>query len=103
MLIDREYYTKTLCMSELRVMRTRLAQTHYFDALGGSAYASIVWASCGSATVHTHGRTYEFAEGSLFYIPEGLQFSAVWNGTPGIEFYSFHIYNHKLDLKNTAR
>lgn len=103
MLIDREKYTKTLCMSELHAVRTRLAQTHYFDAMDGAAYAGIVWACRGSATVHTHGRTYEFAEGSLFYIPEGLQFSAVWSGTPGIEFYSFHIYNHKLDLKNTAR
>lgn len=103
MLIDRKRYTKTLCMSELRVMRTRLAQTHYFDARGGSDYASFVYARQGEAAVHTLGRTQDFAEGSLFYIPEGQRFSAVWSGSPGIEFFSLHIINHKLDLQNTAR
>jgi len=103
MLIDRKMYTKSLCMSELRVMRTRLAQTHFFDARSGPDYASFVFVRQGTATVHTLGRTLEFAEGSLFYIPEGQRFSAVWNGAPGIEFFSLHIINRKLDLQTATR
>lgn len=103
MLVDRKAYTKTLCMSELRVQRTRLAQTHYFDAKSGSGYASFVYARQGTAAVNTMGRTMEFTEGSLFYIPEGQRFSAVWSGSPGIEFFSLHIINRKLDLQKTDR
>lgn len=102
MLIEQKIYKKTLCMTELRVLRTHLAQTHFFDSRGGSAYASIVWAAQGSVAIHTYGRTIEFSEGTLFYIPEGQRFSAVWSGSPEIEFFSFHIFNHKLDLKNTT-
>ena len=103
MLIDQKRYKKTLCMSELRVGRLRMAQTHCFSPERGLEYTSFVFVCRGSVAVHTFGRTLEFSEGSLYYIPEGRHFTSVWHGSPEIEFIYFHIYNRKLDLANTDR
>ncbi|MBQ3127258.1 MAG: helix-turn-helix domain-containing protein [Clostridia bacterium] len=103
MFISSTIYTKTLCMSELRVGRLRMAQTHYFDTSRGSDYTSFVFARRGAVSIHTLDRTLDFAEGSLIYIPEGQRFTAVWRGSPEIEFLHFHIINRKLDLANTDR
>lgn len=103
MLTERTAYTKSLCMSELRVMRTRLTQTHYFDAREGSAYTSFVFAQSGGVTLNTMGRRLTAEAGSLLYIPEGQRFHAVWQGDPEIEFFSLHIIHKKIDLANTDR
>ncbi|MBQ8398045.1 MAG: helix-turn-helix transcriptional regulator [Clostridia bacterium] len=103
MFVSSKIYTKTLCMSELHVGHRRMAQTHYFDTANGSEFTSFVFVRRGAVAVHTLGRTLEFAEGSLIYIPEGQRFTAVWRGSPEIEFFNFHIINRKLDLANTDR
>lgn len=103
MLVDRTSYTKTLCMSELRVMRTRLAQTHYLDPRNGSAFSSFVFILRGTVTLNTLGRHLTAEPGMLVYIPEGQRYHAVWRGSPEIEFLSFHIINKKIDLTATPR
>ncbi len=103
MFVSSTIYTKTLCMSELHVGHRRMVKTHYFDTSNGSEYTSFVFVRRGAVSIHTLGRTLEFDEGSLIYIPEGQHFTAVWRGSPEIEFLHFHIINRKLDLANTDR
>ena len=92
-----EIHTKKLCMTELEVRRSLFESNHYFDASDGSANSSFIYIAQGNLTVNTKGKRLELSEGDLFYIPEGIHYTAIWNGSPQIEYYNFNVVSNSYD------
>lgn len=92
-----EIYTKKLCMTELEVRHSRFESSHYFDASTGSANSSFVFIVQGSLTINSGAGKLNLEKGDLFYIPEGVRYTAVWSGDPQIEYYNFNVVSNSYD------
>ncbi len=98
----REEYTKKLCMNELAVSRCIPDDCVYFEAENGAAHARFCFIMRGEVTVGTTLRQMTYPAGTLFYIPEGVNYSASWQGEDGILFYAIDIISKKYDVNSTG-
>ena len=100
---NRRIYSKKLCMTELETEHTVLDCGNYFESVEGRESASFVYIVHGEIVLNTVGQKVGAASGSLLYIPEGVRYNAIWQGTPEIEYYAFHIISKSYDITNTVR
>ncbi len=91
-------FSKHLCMTDLQVQLLEYSHHHFFDATGGKSNSSICYLEKGSLTLQSLHSTLILPEGSLFYIPDGARYHALYTGTPEIKQYCFHIIQRKFDL-----
>ncbi len=96
----REVYSKKLCMNELAAVYFKTDDSVYFEAEETAAHASFRYIVQGEVCISTTMRQLILSRGTLYYIPEGISFSAAWQdgGDGGIEFYSFDIISDKYDV-----
>ena len=92
-----EIYTKKLCMTELEVRHSRFESSHYFDASAGSVNSSFIYIVQGNLSINAGVEKLELEKGDLFYIPEGIRYTAVWSGNPQIEYYNFNVVSNSYD------
>ncbi len=92
-----EIHKKKLCMTELEVRHSIFESSHYYDASAGSPSSSFICIVSGSLTVNAGANKLELAEGDLFYIPEGVRYTAIWSGNPRIEYYSLNVLSNSYD------
>ena len=92
-----EIHKKKLCMTELEVRRSVFEAHHYFDAGSGSKHSSFIYIVEGSLTINAGTSKLKLDEGDLFYIPEGIRYTAVWSGNPQIEYYNFNVVSNSYD------
>jgi len=84
-------------MTELEVRRSAFNTNHYFDASAGSANSSFVYIVNGRLTVNAGANRLELSCGDMFYIPEGVRYTAVWEGDPSIEYYNLNVVSNSYD------
>ena len=89
--------SKKMCMTEFGVQHSGFSGSHFYDAGAGKPNASFAFVVQGKVALASMKQRFELGEGSLFYIPEGARYSAVWSGSPEIEFYSIHIISKSRD------
>lgn len=92
-----EIHKKKLCMTELEVRRSVFEAHHYFDAGSGSRHSSFIYIVEGSLLINAGASKLKLTEGDLFYIPEGVRYTAVWSGNPQIEYYNFNVVSNSYD------
>ena len=92
-----EIHTKKLCMTELEVRRSVFETNHYFDASAGSVNSSFIYIVQGSLTINAGTKSLHLSCGDLFYIPEGVHYTAVWEGSPNIEYYNLNVVSNSYD------
>lgn len=80
-------YKKKICMSELTVAHSALDTDRFLDASAGNTDCRFVFIERGAVTVSTGQSRLCFKSGDLFYIPEATQYTAIWEGNAGIEYY----------------
>lgn len=101
-----EIHKKKLCMTELEVRRSTFAANHYFDASAGSQHSSFIYIVQGKLTINEGSNKLILSDGDLFYIPEGVHYTAVWAGDPHIEYYNLNVvsnsYNSSLSSGSFA-
>ena len=100
---QRVLHNKKLCMTELETEHTIFHRNNYFETVEGRVHSSFIYIVRGSVAINAVGHRLNANAGSLLYIPEGLRYSAVWQGVPQIEYYAFHIISKTFDLTNTDR
>ncbi len=98
----REEYTKKLCMNALAVSRCVPDECVYFETQDSTPHARFCFIVRGEVTVGTTMRQMTYAAGTLFYIPEGITYSASWQGEDGILFYAIDIISNKYDVNSTG-
>lgn len=91
-------FSKHLCMTDLQVQRLEYSHHHFFDASGGKSNSSLCYLEKGSLTLQSQHSTLILPEGSLFFIPDGARYHALYTGTPEIKQYCFNIIQRKFDL-----
>ena len=91
-------FSKHLCMTDLQVQLLEYDHHHFFDASGGKNNSSICYLEKGSLTLQSLQSTLVLPEGSLFFIPDGARYHAVYTGAPEIKQYCFNIIQRKFDL-----
>lgn len=94
--------SKKLCMTEFGAQHSSFSGSYYYDAGAEKPNASFVYVTKGSVILSSIQKRFEIGTGSLFYIPEGARYSAVWTGSPDIEFYSMHIISRSHDASMAA-
>lgn len=92
-----EIHKKKLCMTELEARHSIFETNHYFDASGGSRHSSFIYIVEGNLTVNASAYKLNLSEGDLFYIPEGIRYTAVWEGTPHVEYYNLNVVSNSYD------
>ena len=92
-----ETHTKKLCMTELEVRHSVFESSHYYDASAGSPSSSFIFIVSGNLTVNAGANRLELACGDLFYIPEGVRYTAIWSGNPRIEYYNLNVLSNSYD------
>jgi AraC-like DNA-binding protein len=92
-----EIHTKKLCMTELEVRRSVFEANHYFDASGGSPNSSFIYIVEGRLTINAGISKLNLSEGDLFYIPEGIRYTAIWEGNPHVEYYNLNVVSNSYD------
>lgn len=92
-----EIHAKKLCMTELEVRHSRFDSNHYFDASAGSQNSSFIYIVQGSLIINAGADRLNLIKGDLFYIPEGIRYTAVWSGNPQIEYYNFNVVSNSYD------
>lgn len=92
-----EIHTKKLCMTELEARRSVFESRHFFDASAGSPNSSFIYIEKGSLTVNSGADRLVLSQGDLFYIPEGVHYTAVWEGAPDIEYYNLNVVSNSYD------
>ena len=97
MLNNIEMHTKKLCMTELEVRRSVFETNHYFDASKGSPNSSFIYIVHGHLTINAGADKLALSCGDLFYIPEGIHYTAVWEGRPYIEYYNLNVVSNSYD------
>lgn len=90
-------HKKKLCMAELEVRHSFFDANHYFDASKGSAHSAFVAIFQGTLTINSGARRLELNEGDILYIPEGIHYSAVWEGAPHVEYYNLNVISNSYD------
>ena len=84
-------------MTELEVKHSIFESSHYYDASAGSQSSSFIYIVSGNLTINAGADKLELACGDLFYIPEGVRYTAVWNGDPRIEYYNLNVLSNSYD------
>lgn len=92
-----EIHKKKLCMTELEVRRSGFETKHYFDASTGSLNSSFIYIVHGHLTINAGTKKLMLTCGDLFYIPEGVHYTAVWEGRPYIEYYNLNVVSNSYD------
>ena len=92
-----EIHKKKLCMTELEVRHSIFETSHYFDASAGSQNSSFIYIVSGQLTINAGIQTLEIGEGELFYVPEGIHYTAIWSGRPHIEYYNLNVVSNSYD------
>ncbi len=97
-----EIHRKKLCMTELETRHSVFESKHYYDAGAGCPHSGFVYIVCGRLTVKNGSKTLLLQTGDLFYIPEGIRYTAVWQGKPNIDYYTFNIVSGSYDSSLAA-
>lgn len=84
-------------MTELEVGHSVFESSHYYDASAGSPSSSFICIVSGSLTINAGAYKLELAEGDLFYIPEGVRYTAIWSGNPQIEYFNLNVVSNSYD------
>ena len=92
-----EIHKKKLCMTELEVRHSVFESSHYYDASAGSPSSSFIYIVSGKLTVNAGAYKLELGTGDLFYIPEGVRYTALWSGNPRIEYYNLNVLSNSYD------
>ena len=92
-----EIHKKKLCMTELEVRRSVFEANHYFDASGGSKHSSFIYIVEGNLTINAGADKLSLHRGDLFYIPEGVRYTAIWEGEPHVEYYNLNVLSNSYD------
>ena len=92
-----EIHKKKLCMTELEVRRSVFEANHYFDASGGSKHSSFIYIVEGNLTINAGADKLNLHKGDLFYIPEGVRYTAIWAGDPHVEYYNLNVLSNSYD------
>ncbi len=92
-----EIHKKKLCMTEFEVRRSGFESQHYFDASTGSLNSSFIYIVHGHLTINAGTKKLMLTCGDLFYIPEGIHYTAVWEGRPHIEYYNLNVVSNSYD------
>lgn len=92
-----ETHKKKLCMTELEVRHSIFESSHYYDASAGSPNSSFIYIVHGHLTVNVGASKLILGCGDLFYIPEGVHYTAVWEGRPHIEYYNLNVVSNSYD------
>ena len=92
-----EIHKKKLCMTELEVRRSVFEANHYFDASGGSKHSSFIYIVEGNLTINAGADKLNLHKGDLFYIPEGVRYTAIWAGEPHVEYYNLNVLSNSYD------
>ena len=92
-----EIHKKKLCMTELEARHSVFETNHYFDASGGSRHSSFIYVVEGNLTINSGVDKLYLSNGDLFYIPEGVRYTAVWEGNPHVEYYNLNVMSNSYD------
>ena len=92
-----EIHKKKLCMTELETRHSIFETNHYFDASGGSKHSSFIYIVEGNLTINSGADRLKLSNGDLFYIPEGVRYTAVWEGNPHVEYYNLNVVSNSYD------
>ncbi len=92
-----EIHKKKLCMTELEVRHSFFEANHYFDASGGSSHSSFICIVQGNLTINAGTNKLDLKDGDLFYIPEGVRYTAIWEGRPHVEYYNLNVLSNSYD------
>lgn len=92
-----EIHTKKLCMTELEVRHSTFETSHYFDASAGSLNSSFIYIVHGHLSINAGKMKLNLGCGDLFYIPEGIHYTALWEGRPHIEYYNLNVVSNSYD------
>ncbi|MBQ8407566.1 MAG: helix-turn-helix transcriptional regulator [Clostridia bacterium] len=92
-----EIHKKKLCMTELEVRRSIFETNHYFDASAGSSNSSFIYIVQGRLTINAGAKKLALTCGDLFYIPEGVHYTAIWEGDPHVEYYNLNVVSNSYD------
>ena len=92
-----EIHKKKLCMTELEVKHSVFETNHYFDASAGSPNSSFIYIVSGRLAINAGTQKLEIGEGELFYVPEGIRYSAIWSGRPNVEYYNLNVVSNSYD------
>ena len=92
-----ETHRKKLCMTELEVRHSIFESSHYYDAGAGSPSSSFIYIVSGNLTINVGANRLELISGDLFYIPEGVRYTAIWSGDPRIEYYNLNVLSNSYD------
>lgn len=84
-------------MSELAVRHSLFDSHHFFDASAGNINACFVYIQSGSVTVSAGRTSLSLVAGDLFYIPEAIHYTAIWQGSPHIEYYNLEVTSSSYD------
>lgn len=92
-----EIHKKKLCMTELEARHSVFETNHYFDASGGSKHSSFIYIVEGNLTINAGASKLMLGRGDLFYIPEGVRYTAIWVGDPHVEYYNLNVVSNSYD------
>lgn len=92
-----EIHKKKLCMTELEARHSVFETNHYFDASGGSKHSSFIYIVEGNLTINAGASKLMLGRGDLFYIPEGVRYTAIWAGDPHVEYYNLNVVSNSYD------
>jgi AraC-like DNA-binding protein len=84
-------------MTELEVRRSFFEANHYFDAGKGGSHSTFVAIFQGNLTINSGTNRLRLGSGDLLYIPEGIHYSAVWEGAPHVEYYNLSVISNSYD------
>ena len=84
-------------MTELEARHSVFESSHYYDASAGSQSSSFIYIVSGNLTINAGAHKLELAAGDLFYIPEGVRYTAIWSGDPRIEYYNLNVLSNSYD------
>ena len=92
-----EIHKKKLCMTELEAKHSVFETSHYFDASAGSQNSSFIYIVSGQLAINAGTQKLDVSEGELFYVPEGIHYTAIWSGRPHIEYYNLNVVSNSYD------
>ena len=95
-------YQKKLCMTELHIAKVAFSADHYFDAGMGQINSTFIYVIKGKVAINSISKKIEASSGELLFIPEGIRYTALWSGSPEIEYYSLRIISKKVDITDSA-
>ncbi len=95
-------YKKKLCMTEFHIVKMHFRSPHFFDTDVGQAHSSFVYVAEGNLTINSSGTSIHVEKGELLFMPEGLRYTALWQGAPEIMYYSLRIISKQVDTSNSA-